>query len=280
MEAFILAHEPALRLAAFVAVFAAMAAWEVAAPRRQRLIPRTSRWPANLAVVALDTIVVRLLLPTAVVGFAVWIQARGWGLFNPLHPAPWLAVVVGLLVLDFAIYAQHRLFHAVPVLWRVHRMHHADLDIDVTTGARFHPFEIVLSLLIKCAIIAVAGIPPVAVFVFEVMLNASSMFNHSNVRIAATADNLLRRLVVTPDMHRVHHSIDPDETHRNFGFNLSIWDRLLGTYREAPRAGHEGIVIGIPDFREPSTCSRLAGMLSIPFRDGVPGGVPVARLPP
>jgi sterol desaturase/sphingolipid hydroxylase (fatty acid hydroxylase superfamily) len=160
------------------------------------------------------------------------------------------------------------MFHAVPALWRLHRMHHADLDIDVTTGARFHPIEIVLSLLIKFAAIAALGIPPAAVVLFEVLLNATSMFNHSNVRIPLALEPALRWLVVTPDMHRVHHSIERDETNSNFGFNLSLWDRLFGTYRAQPRAGHLGMTIGIPDFCNAAECNSITGMLAIPFHGG------------
>jgi len=268
MEPFALAHEPTLRLAAFAAVLAAMAVWEVLAPRRSRTLPRGRRWPANLGIVVLNTVIVRVLFPAAAVGMALSAETQGWGLLNQYGVPAWAAVAAGIVLLDLAIYLQHVMFHAVPALWRLHRMHHADLDIDVTTGARFHPVEIVLSMLIKFAAIAALGVPPAAVVLFEVLLNATSMFNHANVRIAPAVEPALRWLLVTPDMHRVHHSIERDETNSNFGFNLSLWDRLFGTYRAQPRAGHESMTIGIPDFREAAECSTLAGMLAIPFHGG------------
>lgn len=266
METFVLAHEPALRLAAFVAVLAVMVIWEVLAPRRARPLPRRRRWPANLGIVALNTVIVRLLFPAAAVGVALSAETHGWGLLHRYDVPAWAALAAGIVLLDFAIYLQHVMFHAVPVLWRLHRMHHADLDIDVTTGARFHPVEIVLSMLIKFAAIAALGVPPAAVVLFEVLLNATSMFNHGNVRIPAALEPALRWLLVTPDMHRVHHSIERDETNSNFGFNLSLWDRLFGTYRAQPAAGHERMVIGIPEHRNEREVDRLPGMLALPFR--------------
>ena len=265
MEVLVFAHEPALRLAAFAAVLAVMALWEVLGPRRARSLTRGRRWPANIGIVVLNTALVRLLLPTAAVGVALSAETHGWGLLNHDGLASWAAIAVGVVLLDLVIYMQHVMFHAVPVLWRLHRMHHADLDIDVTTGARFHPVEIVLSMLIKFAAIAALGVPAAAVVLFEVLLNATSMFNHANVRIPPAFDAALRWLVVTPDMHRVHHSLERDETNSNFGFNLPLWDRLFGTYRAQPRAGHEAMTIGIPDFRDPAACNTLTGMLAIPF---------------
>lgn len=265
MEALVLAHEPAVRLTAFAAVLAVMAIWEVLAPRRSRPLARRRRWPANLGLVVLNSILIRLLFPAAAVGVALTAETQGWGLLHRYDLPAWIAVVAGVVMLDLAIYLQHVMFHAVPVLWRLHRMHHADLDIDVTTGARFHPVEIVLSMLIKFAVIAALGVPPVAVVLFEVLLNATSMFNHANVRIPRALEPALRWLVVTPDMHRVHHSIERDETNSNFGFNLPLWDRLFGTYRAQPRAGHAAMTIGIPDFRDVAECSTLVGMLAIPF---------------
>ena len=279
METLLLANEPALRLGAFAGVLAVMAAWEVFAPRRARTLARSRRWPANLGIVILNTALVRLLAPAAAVGIALSAQTHGWGLFNIYAIPAWLALAGGVVFLDLAIYLQHVMFHAVPALWRLHRMHHADLDIDVTTGARFHPVEILLSMLIKFAAIAALGVPPAAVVLFELLLNATSMFNHANVRVPMSVEPVLRWLVVTPDMHRVHHSIERDETNSNFGFNLPLWDRLFGTYRAQPRAGHAAMTIGIPDFRDPAECARLTGMLAIPFRSGrraaqVPGTAP------
>jgi sterol desaturase/sphingolipid hydroxylase (fatty acid hydroxylase superfamily) len=262
----LLAHEPTLRLTAFGAIFAGMAVWEVLAPRRAQMIGRLRRWPANLAIVVANTLLVRLAFPVAAVGMALSAEAHGWGLFAVLEAPAWFAIPASVLLLDLAIYFQHVLFHAVPVLWRLHRMHHADLDFDVTTGARFHPIEILLSMAIKLGIVAALGTPAIAVLLFEVLLNGTSMFNHANVRLSARLDRAMRWLVVTPDMHRVHHSVVPRETNSNFGFNLPWWDRLFGTYRAQPAAGHEGMTIGIEQFRDPGEL-RLDRMLLQPFRD-------------
>ena len=262
----LLAHEPAIRLVAFGGVFAAMALWEALTPKRRQEIGRLRRWPNNLGIVVLNTLLVRLVFPVAAVGAAMAAEAHGWGLFHWVSVPTWLAVIASILLLDLAIYLQHVLFHAVPVLWRLHRMHHADLEFDVTTGARFHPLEIVLSMVIKIGIVAALGAPAVAVVLFEVLLNATSMFNHGNVRVAPRLDRAIRSILVTPDMHRVHHSIVPRETNSNFGFNVSWWDRLFGTYRAEPAAGHEGMTLGIEQFRDPSEL-RLDRMLVQPFRD-------------
>ncbi len=243
------ASEPLIRLGLFLLVLAAMALWEVAAPRRRRAMPRLLRWSSNLGVVVIDTILLRLAFPVVAVGLAALAAERGWGLFNIFDFPFWMAFVLSVLALDLAIYLQHVMFHAVPALWRLHRMHHADLEFDVTTGLRFHPVEILLSMGIKLAVVVALGPPAMAVLVFEVLLNATSMFNHGNIRIPGRVDRLLRLVVVTPDMHRVHHSIHPSETNSNFGFNLPWWDRLLGTYRPQPRDGHEGMTIGIEQFR-------------------------------
>lgn len=212
-----------------------MAVWEVVAPRRRSEIPRLLRWTNNLALVAVDTIVIRLAVPLAAVGLALTAEQRGWGLFNVLQAPDWVAFGASLLVLDLVIYFQHRLFHAVPFLWRLHRMHHADLEIDVTTGVRFHPLEILVSLAIKLAAVAALGAPAWAVLVFEVVLNATSMFNHANVRMPSGLDRVLRWVVVTPDMHRVHHSIRPEETNSNFGFNQPWWDACFAPTAPNPR---------------------------------------------
>ena len=265
MSDFITQHEPAIRLSFFLGVFALMAAWEILAPRRALTQPKAGRWMANLGIVILNTIIVRMLFPAAAMGMALFAQQHGWGVFNYFQTPQWLAMLASVLVLDFSIYMQHVMVHAVPALWRLHRVHHADLDFDVTTGARFHPIEIVVSMLIKFAVICVLGPPLAAVVVFEVLLNASSMFNHSNVRLPSGLDRALRWLVVTPDMHRVHHSVADDETNSNFGFNLPWWDRLFGTYRDQPRAGHEHMTIGIRSYRDPRQVDRLPGMLKFPF---------------
>jgi sterol desaturase/sphingolipid hydroxylase (fatty acid hydroxylase superfamily) len=262
----LLANEPVIRLGAFAGIFAAMALWELLAPRRRQVIGRLGRWPSNLSIVVLDTLLVRFIFPVAAVGGALLAETRGWGLFQVLQAPPWVAVIVSVVLLDLGIYLQHVLFHAVPALWRLHRMHHADLELDVTTGARFHPLEIVLSMVIKLGIVVALGPPAVAVLIFEVLLNATSMFNHGNVRIPEWIDAVLRWLIITPDMHRVHHSIVPQETNSNFGFNVPWWDRLFGTYRAQPAAGHEGMTIGIEQFRDPREL-RLDRMLVQPFRD-------------
>ena len=270
--------EPVIRLAVFVGVFAGLALWELARPRRPQAVGRGRRWPANLGVVIVDTLLVRIVFPAGAAGFALFAEAQGFGLFNVIAAPYWLAVVVCVVALDLLIYLQHVGFHAVPVLWRLHRMHHADLEFDVTTGVRFHPFEILISLAIKIAGIAVLGAPALAVVIFEVLLNATSMFSHSNVRLPRAADRLLRWLVVTPDMHRVHHSIRVRETNSNFGFNLPWWDRLFRTYRAQPADGHDGMTIGIEQFRDPKEL-RLDRMLVQPFRGGT-GGYPMLRRAP
>lgn len=271
LQQWILDNEPVIRLGFFFGVFAAMALWELAAPRRALTTSKGWRWASNLGIVVLNTVLVRLLFPTAAVGMALLAETRGWGLLNNFTLPGWAAVLLAVAALDFFIYLQHVMFHAVPALWRLHRMHHADLDFDVTTGARFHPVEIVLSMLIKLAAVTLLGAPVVAVVIFEVVLNATAMFNHSNVRMPLALDRVLRLFVVTPDMHRVHHSIEDDEANSNFGFNLPWWDRLLGTYRPQPAAGHAGMTIGIRDHRDPRRVDRLPGMLALPFIGKVAG---------
>jgi sterol desaturase/sphingolipid hydroxylase (fatty acid hydroxylase superfamily) len=258
-------NEPVARVAAFIGVFAAMALWETAAPRRLRSHSRLSRWPSNLAITALNTGLVRAILPATAVSLAVIAERQHWGLFNSAPIPTWCVLIASVILLDLAIYLQHVMFHAVPALWRVHRMHHADLDFDVTTGARFHPIEIVLSMLIKFGLVVALGTPALAVLIFEITLNATSMFNRGNIRLPLRLDRWLRWFVVTPDMHRVHHSVVVGETNSNFGFNLPWWDRLLGTYRDQPAAGHDAMVIGIEQFRHAREL-WLDRMLLQPFR--------------
>jgi sterol desaturase/sphingolipid hydroxylase (fatty acid hydroxylase superfamily) len=261
----IFAYEPMIRLGTFIGLLLAMALWEITAPRRTQQYRRRQRWPHNLLLVAVDTLAVRLLFPLVAVGLALIATQQGWGLLNVVAVPGWLSVIISFFALDFVIYFQHRLFHAVPWFWRLHRMHHADLEFDVTTGLRFHPFEILLSMGIKLAAVIVLGTPALAVLIFEVMLNATSMFNHGNVRLSERLDRRLRLFVVTPDMHRVHHSIVRQETDSNFGFNVPWWDRLFGTYRDQPAAGHLGMTIGLEDFRDARDL-RLDKMLLQPFR--------------
>jgi len=258
-------YEAPLRLGLFACAFVALAAWEIMAPRRALSTSKKTRWPANLGILIMNTVMIRAVAPAAAVGIAVFAQERGIGLLHAVEWPQLLEIMLAVLALDLAIYLQHVMFHAVPLLWRFHRVHHADLDFDVTTGTRFHPVEMLLSLAIKAAAIFLIGASAFAVLIFEVALNLTSMFSHSNVRMPRMADAVLRWFIVTPDMHRVHHSVYGDETNRNFGFNLPWWDRIFGTYRGQPRSGHEQMTIGIPSFRSPRQCITLRGILSMPF---------------
>jgi sterol desaturase/sphingolipid hydroxylase (fatty acid hydroxylase superfamily) len=262
----IAAVEPALRLGAFVGVFVVVALWEVLAPRRALRLARFRRWPHNLGLIVLNAAIVRVAAPGAALAVALAGEVHGWGLFNAFALPSWAEVLLAVVLLDLAIYFQHVLFHAVPALWRLHRVHHADVDFDITTGLRFHPVEILLSLAIKCAVIAALGAPALAVLAFEVILNAASMFNHANAHLPPAIDRVLRWLVVTPDMHRVHHSAVRRETDSNFGFNLPWWDRLFGTYRAQPAAGHEAMRIGVDGLYAPEEI-RLTRLLTQPLRD-------------
>jgi sterol desaturase/sphingolipid hydroxylase (fatty acid hydroxylase superfamily) len=266
-------HETFIRLGVFAAMLFAMALWEAIVPRRTHSFARAARWPANLGISIVDSIVARMVLPLGAVGFASFCAAHRWGLLNAGAIPQYFTLAIAVVALDLVIYLQHVMFHAVPALWRVHRMHHSDLDFDVTTGVRFHPIEIAISLGIKLAVIAALGAPAAGVLAFEVLLNATSLFNHANVAIPTAADAMIRRLIVTPDMHRVHHSIVVRETNSNFGFNLSWWDRLFGTYRAQPGAGHLGMTIGVEDFRDPRELN-LGRMLVQPWH-GTPGDYPI-----
>jgi sterol desaturase/sphingolipid hydroxylase (fatty acid hydroxylase superfamily) len=261
--------EIAIRVGAALCIFTLMALWEFLAPRRAWTVGRAPRWPGNLGSLVLDALLVRLLIPVAAVGVAAIAAQRGWGLLNITPWPPVLEGLLGFLALDLTIYAQHVAFHKLPLLWRLHRMHHADLDIDVTTGLRFHPIEILLSMLLKMAVVVLVGVPAVAVIAFEVALNATSMFNHSNAAMPLWLDRIVRFAVVTPDMHRVHHSVLRRETDSNFGFNLPWWDRLFRTYRAQPEAGHLEMTIGLPIFRDRAEL-RLDRLVTQPFRDAEP----------
>ena len=265
----------AIRIAVFLGGFGVLAVWEVLAPRRPLAHSRAPRWSANLGVVLLDTMVVRVFFAAGAVGGAMMAAEEGWGLLNQVRWPAWIEIMSAVIALDLALYLQHVLFHAVPVLWRLHMMHHTDLDFDVTTGVRFHPMEVALSMLIKLAVVVLIGASPLAVLIFEVLLNATSMFNHSNIRLPPAAESTIRSLVVTPDMHRIHHSIRSRETNSNFGFNLSWWDRLFGTYRKEPQDGQTGMVLGLEHFRSPThvTFTRL---LSMPFTES-PGRYPLTH---
>jgi len=271
--AYIAENETTLRLGFFFGMLLLIGLWEILAPRRTLKISKLLRWTNNLGLVFFNSVLLRLIFPAAAVGMAAFAQQHGWGILNYYSIHPLLAIVLSIIAMDFIIYLQHVMVHAVPVLWRLHRVHHADLDYDVTTGARFHPIEIILSMLIKLATIVVLGPPVVAVIIFEITLNAMAMFNHGNIGLPAGLDKLLRFFVVTPDMHRVHHSVEDDETNSNFGFNLSWWDRLFGTYREAPRGGQIDMHIGIHKFNDVKQTNWITGMLMMPFIGKVSGYV-------
>ena len=265
-EQIVLGHEPIVRLGFFVGIFALVGLWELLSPRRALTLPRTLRWRSNLGLVALNTVLLRLLFPAAAVGVAGFCATKGWGLFHHFAVPFWLAVPLAVVAMDFVIWLQHVMVHAVPLLWRLHQVHHADLDYDLTTGARFHPIEMVLSMLIKFATITVLGPPVVAVVVFEAMLNATAMFNHGNIRLPAKLDGLLRWVLVTPDMHRIHHSVEEDECNANFGFSLTWWDRLFGTYRAQARAPQTSMSLGIHGHTDPREVAHLGRMLLMPFK--------------
>lgn len=257
--------EMIVRLSCFFGVLIAMALWELFAPRRVLTIDKTPRWLSNLALVVLNTVIARIALPITAVAAALFAESRQWGVLTLVAWPIWVEVILAVLVFDLVIYLQHVMFHAVPLLWRLHMVHHADMDIDVTTGLRFHTLEIVLSALIKLSVVVVLGPPALAVVLFEVLLNATSMFNHSNISLPPWLDRIVRLLVVTPDMHRVHHSVIRRETNSNFGFNLPWWDFLLGTYRDQPEKGHDKMEIGLTQYRDQSQVERLPGMLLLPF---------------
>ena len=263
----LLTHEVAIRAGVFFGVLILIAVWEVLAPRRASTISKVVRWGNNLGLVVFNSILLRFIFPTAAVGVAIFVSEHNWGLLNYVQLPSFAAASISIVVLDFVIYFQHVLMHAIPALWRLHRVHHADLDYDFTTGVRFHPLEIIVSMLIKFVAILLLGPPVAAVVIFEIILNASSMFNHGNIKLPAALDRILRLLIVTPDMHRIHHSVEKDESNRNFGFNLSLWDRFFGTYRRQPRAGHEEMVVGIQNYRELRDVTSIHGLLLLPFRN-------------
>ncbi|MEN6542502.1 sterol desaturase family protein [Parvibaculum sp.] len=267
MQSFLLSQEMTIRFAFFGGLLALLAAWEVASPWRISALPRLIRWRTNLGLSLAGTLAVRIVAPAAAMGVAIWCEAREVGLFNQFAVPLFLSLPLSLLALDLLIYAQHAIFHHVPLFWRMHRVHHADPEIDVTTAVRFHPIEILVSMGIKMAAVAALGAPPVAVLVFEVTLNAMAMFNHSNVALPPRIERMLRRVIVTPDMHRIHHSVRGDEHNMNFGFNLSVWDRLFRTYCDAPCGGAENLRIGLDAYKgtEPT---RLFWSLALPFLGG------------
>lgn len=255
-------YDWAVRLGAFAAVFAAMALWEAAAPARPRQLSRASRWKANLGLALANTLLARVALPVTAVALAALGTKEGWGLLNRVDLPLWAEVLLAFVVLDIVVYFQHVLFHAVPTLARLHSVHHADPDFDLTTGIRFHPLEIVLSAVIKLAAVAALGASPLAVLLFEVLLNATAMFNHANASLPASVERFVRTLLVTPDMHRIHHSVVEAERNSNYGFCLSAWDRLFGTYTPAPSGELD---IGLAEWRDPAVVATLGGAVGMPF---------------
>ena len=264
-----------IRLTAFLGIQALMAVWEVVAPRRKLQTGKPQRWIANLAIVGINTVVLRLIFASGAIGAAILAHEKSWGMLNIMSLPSWLEILLAVIALDFVLYLQHVMFHAIPALWRLHMMHHSDLDVDITTGVRFHPAEVTLSMLIKLGTVVFIGASPTAVLMFEVLLNATSMFNHSNIHIPANLDRVLRWMVVTPDMHRIHHSTIPQETNRNFGFNLPWWDRLLGTYVKDPSQSHQTMTIGLEHFRDPAGLT-LWGIMALPVT-GTIGDYPIGR---
>ncbi len=264
MKEYILTNEAAIRAASFFGIFIVVALWELVGSRRKLSVSKGLGWINNLGIVFFNTLLLRFLVPLMAVGLAIMAEEENWGLLNNIAINSYVKMFLAVLILNLIIYLQHVMFHTFPLLWRLHRMHHTDLDFDVTTGSRFHPIEIILSMIIKMLIVAALGAPPVAVVIFEVLLNATAMFNHGNIRIHINADRILRLLVVTPDMHRVHHSVKPDETNSNYGFNFPWWDRLLGTYKAQPEDNHLKMTIGLNQFRE-SRYLRFHWLLIQPF---------------
>lgn len=272
----VMQYEKEIRMGFFFGMLALIGLWEVIAPRRALTISKTVRWINNLGLVFVNSFIVRVVYPVAAIGVAATAQENHWGLFNTIGVNTidipiWLAAILAIIIMDLVIYIQHVMVHSIPLLWRLHRVHHADPDYDVTTGSRFHPIEIILSMGIKFCTIVLLGPPVFAVILFEIILNATAMFNHGNIRLNSKVDKVLRLFLVTPDMHRVHHSIEDDETNSNFGFSLPWWDRIFGTYRDQPRAGHTDMVIGIHKFREAKDVSWISGMLTLPLKGEMSG---------
>jgi sterol desaturase/sphingolipid hydroxylase (fatty acid hydroxylase superfamily) len=270
MDGFLGQSDGLIRLAVFASVFLLMALTELLWPKRKLLVSKRKRWLTNLGISAVGTLLLRLMaalaVPIAAIAAAFYAQAHQVGLLNTVAWPDWIKIVVALLVLDLAIWAQHLASHKVTLFWRLHQVHHADRDIDVTTAVRFHPIEIGLSMLWKIVVVALIGASPLAVFLFEVVLNACAMFNHANIALPTGLDRYLRLFLVTPDMHRVHHSVLHREHDSNYGFNLSVWDRLFRTYTPQPQAGHQGMTIGLNPYQSESP-TKFGWSLLLPFRD-------------
>ena len=265
MTDFILNNETNLRMGVFFTILVVMMLAEALFPRKKRAMTRGHRWLTNLVLVVIDSLFVKLIFPIVAVGIAAFSVGKGWGLFNIVDLPVWLEITLAIIILDMMIYWQHVASHHIPFLWALHKVHHADRDFDVTTGSRFHPIEIGLSMGYKMILVILLGPAVLAVIIFEIILNGTAMFNHSNVKLPLTFDRILRRVIVTPDMHRVHHSIIMGETNSNYGFSLSIWDRLFGSYIAQPKLGHEGMTIGLEEYQNPGPAS-LAWSLSLPFK--------------
>ncbi len=261
--------EATIRLIVFLGIFTAMAVLELTLPRRVPDERKWLRWRTNLAMVIVDSLALRVIFPLAAVGTAIWAESQGYGLFRTVDTPVWIAGLAGFILLDFAVWLEHVASHKIPILWRIHRMHHSDVDFDVTTALRFHPLEIILSMLWKAAIIILLGVPVLAVLLFEIVLNGAAMFNHSNWKIPVNIDRWLRLVLVTPDMHRIHHSVRVRETDSNYGFNFPFWDRIFRTYTQDPQGGHEGMTIGLYEYRGDEPTGFVWSLL-LPFRRNAP----------
>ncbi len=259
-------NEPLVRGVIFLLLAGGLITWEILKPRRQNTLPKTQRWRINFSLMVIDILLLRALFPLAAVGIALYSSEKNWGLFNRIELNPVLLIIITVLLLDLLIYWQHRLFHKIPWLWRLHRIHHTDLELDISSGVRFHPLEIILSMLIKTGFIIIFGLSPVGVLIFEIILNSTAMFNHSNIYIKPTIDRYLRWFIITPDMHRIHHSTVIKETDSNFGFNLPWWDRLFKSYCAEPHGGQTSMPLGLTEFRDAGKL-RLRDLLWLPMKN-------------
>ena len=266
---FIVENEAQVRMSFFFGILIIMGLWELKKPRRKATLSKLSRWINNLGLIFFNSFVLKILLPLTSTAMAALALENNWGLFNIYEVTPFISTILFVIIMDLIIYLQHIMVHAVPLFWRIHRVHHADLDYDVTTGARFHTLEIILSMFIKLTAIVLLGPSIFAVILFEIILNVSAMFNHGNVGLPKTLDKVLRYIIVTPDMHRVHHSIEEDETNSNFGFNLTWWDKIFGTYKKEVRKGQLKMTIGLKNIRNPKKTNRIWGMIVLPFSEKV-----------
>ncbi len=266
MLANIESNEILFRLFSFISLFLLFAFAEWKKPKRQQKIPKIKRWINNLGIMILNSLLLRALFPFASAGFAFWCASEKMGLFHQLSLPSWLEIILSIIALDGIIWLQHLLFHKVPILGRFHAVHHTDLELDITSGTRFHPVEMLISMMIKFASIALLGAPVIAVILFEVILNGMALFNHSNFALPLFIDKPLRRFFVTPDMHRIHHSVSIEEQNSNFGFNLSVWDRVFNTYKEAPEKGHESMILGVHSIRDEKDVIWISGLLKRPFK--------------